>query len=174
MASLPDPMASTDRAPERDGSPASLQMAADPAAHLRITLDPALKSLTPAHWAFETLNAIRGSDVAFVQSQVTTPSRGFTLDNLTEPLGPTRQTLLHVAALLNQGAILCVLLGVADAAAEAAAAEEALDVRTETLAGKGVESDIVAYQTRLGAALDRVERVRAPAARAAPSRAKPG
>lgn len=159
-STLPDPLLSTGREPEREGSPASLQLAEDPAAHLRIFLDPTLARLTPAHWAYEVLNAIRGSDVALVESQVSTPSRGFTLDMLTEPLGPSRQTLLHVAALLNQGAILRLLLGVADAAAEAAAADEALEVRSETLSGKGTEADIVAYQTRLGAALDKVERVR--------------
>ena len=146
-----------DRAPSPTGS---LALSADPAALLRITLDPALRALTPLHWAYELLVAIRNSDLAYVATQVREPCRGFSLSMLTEPLGPYRQTLLHVAALLNQGPILCALLGVADAAAREAAAEAALAVRSDMLAAKGGEADVVAYQTRLGAELDKVERVR--------------
>ena len=152
-------LAATDRPSSPTGS---LHMAADPAAHLRLFLDPSLSRLTPLHWAYELLGAIRNADTAFVVTQVNEPSRGFTLDMLTQPLGGAQQqTMLHVAALLNQGPSLCALLAVADRAAGEAAAEEALNVRAEMLEAKGVEADIVAYQRRVGAALDRVERVRA-------------
>lgn len=132
----------------------------DPASFLRIALDPALKELTPLHWAFEYLQAVRAGDTEFVAVAVRSATRGFTVGLVTEPLGPARQNLLHVAALLNQPAIVAELLFVADryAAVEAEAAR--LRVREAALAARGKEASPVAYQTRLGAELDKVDRVR--------------
>ena len=136
-----------------------LEVPQDPSSPLHIHLDPALRAITPAHWAYDILNAIRAGDVRLVSSQLTCPFRGFFIDLLTEPLGPMRQTLLHVAALLNQGAILCELLKASDQFLHVSTEEQRLDVRKCCLSGKGSESDPHKYQTDLGAKLDKVERV---------------
>lgn len=135
------------------------QLPVDPSSPLHIHLDPTYKSLTPSNWAYTLLGAIRAGDLRLVRSELATPSRGFTIDLLTEPLGPMRQTLLHVAALLNQGGILVELLRTADTYAHGHAEEQRLEVRKDALANKGGEANIVAYQKDLGFNLDKVERV---------------
>ena len=135
------------------------QLPVDPSSPLHIHLDPTYKSLTPSNWAYTLLGAIRAGDLRLVKSELAAPSRGFTIDLLTEPLGPMRQTLLHVAALVNQGGILVELLRAADTYAHGHAEEQRLEVRKDALANKGGEANIVAYQTNLGFNLDKVERV---------------
>ncbi len=152
-----DDLASPGSPSNAASAPASL---VDPASFLRVALDPSLKHLTPLHWSFEWMNAIRAGDTEFVSTSLRAPSSDFSVGLLTEPLGPARQNLLHAAALLNQPAILLELLRVADRFAAVAAEAQRLSVRTEALAAKGNEPNIVAYQTRLGAELDKVERVR--------------
>lgn len=160
-----DPLNATSRTAgnlsPKAGSITSADVLQDPSSCLYIFLDPTYKSLTPAHWAFEILGAVKQGDVKLVGSTMRHPSRNFTIDLLSEPLGPLRQTLLHVSALLNQPAVLCEFLAFADAHARIACEEEKLTVRREMLAGKGGEPNPVVYQTKLGAALDKVERVSA-------------
>ena len=145
--------------PQRSESVRPGSSLVDPASFLHLALDPELKSVTPLHWAYDYLMAIRNGDVEFVSFSLRAPSRGFTVNLLTEPLGPQRQTLLHVAALLNQPGILNEFLLVANRFAEAAATEARLAVRSDMLSKKGGEANIVAYQTKLGSELDKVDRV---------------
>lgn len=149
------------------GSPsrATSSSLVDPASFLRISLDPALKALTPLHWSYDLVEAIRSGDVEYFVTELRSKTRNFSVGLITEPLGPERQNLLHVAALLNQPAIVCELLRHADRFTHVATEAQRLSVREESLAAKGNEPDIVAYQIRLGAELDKVDRVR-PAMRA--------
>jgi hypothetical protein len=135
----------------------------DPSAPLVISLDPSYRALTPAHWVYTILGAVRMGDVPLTRSTLSEPSRSFTIDLLSEPLGPLRQTLLHVAALMNQGQVLCEFLAYADAQARATCEAEKLSLRKESLKKRASESDPVAYQTTLGRNLDQIERVSGPA-----------
>jgi hypothetical protein len=145
------------------GSPSRAALNAslvDPASFLRISLDPTLKTLTPLHWSYDFVEAIRAGDVEYVATELRSKTRNFSVGLITEPLGPERQNLLHVAALLNQPAIVCELLRHADRFTHATAEAQRLSVREESLAAKGNEPDIVSYQNRLGTELDKVDRVR--------------
>jgi len=132
----------------------------DPASFLHVSLDASLRELTPLHWAFDYLQAIRAGDVEFVAVALRDATRDFRAEQLREPLGPARQTLLHAAALLNQPAILAEFFAVANRAAAADAEAARLAVRQDALASKGGEANVAEYQARLGAAVDCVERVR--------------
>lgn len=137
----------------------------DPASFLRVGFDPAYKSLTPSHWAWELLRATQAGDAEFVGMVVGAARRpgtgggAFNIGLLSEPLGPLRQNIVHVAALANQPGVLESLFTALDNYADAAAEEQRLSVRAEALAVKGGEADVTAWQARTGAELDKVERL---------------
>jgi len=78
----------------------------DPAAVLRIQLDPYLKKLPTTHWGFELVQAILGGDTEMVRLITSSHQTRWNTQLLTEPLGgPLGQNLLHIAALQNRAAI---------------------------------------------------------------------
>lgn len=88
------------------GSSSSSHGVVDPAAVLRIQLDPYLKKLPTSHWAFELVQAILGGDTEMVRLITSSHQTRWNTQLLTEPLGGTLgQNLLHIAALQNRAAI---------------------------------------------------------------------
>lgn len=138
--------------------------AIDPAAFLRISLDPALALMTPAHWAYELVKAVEANDAEFVDVRVKSVAAAFDTASLAEPLGPSGQSLLHVAAFLNRPEIAITLLCALDRSLAAAATAQKLSVRREALNTKTGDADSAAHRAALARDLDRIERVRVPAA----------
>jgi hypothetical protein len=91
----------------------------DPAAVLRVVLDPFVKAAPPSHWAFEMLQAIFSGDAVMARLLTTSHAKHWNPQVLTEPLGgPMGQNLLHVTALFNRPEIASLLLQSLDRAAD--------------------------------------------------------
>jgi hypothetical protein len=149
------------RRPARPSPPAAAASAGrvvDPASFLRISLDASLKHFTPAHWAYELVNAVLAGDGTFVALTCASHAKAWDPALIMEPLGPSGQNLLHVAALMNRPDVVRSLLESWDTAARRAADAQALSVRYESVATKTTE-DSHARAVALAKELDKTERV---------------
>jgi hypothetical protein len=141
----------------------------DPAAFLRIQLDPSLRSLTPSHWAFELVNAILDGDSDFIRLAVTSAAKKWDPRAMIEPLGPEGQNLLHVAALMNRPEIVCAFLESAEATIRESTEQQRRSVRYESVVTK-TSDDSHTRIVKLAKELDQIERVSRTAAAAPFSR----
>jgi hypothetical protein len=141
----------------------------DPAAFLRIQLDPSLRSLTPSHWAFELVNAILDGDSDFIRLAVTSAAKKWDPRAMIEPLGPEGQNLLHVAALMNRPEIVCAFLESAEATMRESTEQQRRSVRYESVVTK-TSDDSHTRIVKLAKELDQIERVSRTAAAAPYSR----
>jgi hypothetical protein len=118
--------------------------------------------MTPTHWAYEMVQAVLGGDSDFIDSLVKSHAHAFDVSFLSEPLGGSGQSILHVAALMNRPAIVSTLLGAADRALHAQAVQQKLSIRHETLVNKAEAVDAAETRVKLAKELDKVDRVSAP------------
>ncbi len=130
----------------------------DPAAYLRMSLDPALKSFTPSHWAYEIVNAILSGDSEFVKLLTTSHAKKWDTKLLVETLGSTGQNLLHVAAFMNRAEIVRYLMESVETEIRTATEQQRTSVRFESVITKTTE-DAHTRLVALGKELDNIERV---------------
>lgn len=130
----------------------------DPAAYLRMSLDPALKSFTPSHWAYEIVNAILSGDSEFVKLLTTSHAKKWDTKLLVETLGSTGQNLLHVAAFMNRAEIVRYLMESVETEIRTATEQQRTSVRFESVITKTTE-DAHTRLVALGKELDKIERV---------------
>lgn len=129
----------------------------DPASNIRIKIDPAIHRLTPAHWAYELVQAIKSGDHELLESILTSTVNPFHISSLTEPLAASGQTLLHMASYYNYPKCLECLFRAGERHLNEQAEEQRQSLRKESLITKAGDS-----QTRnrfLAFELDKINRV---------------
>jgi len=143
---------------DHDNTGANTGRVIDPAAFLRIHLDPAIKSFTPSHWAYEIGNAILSGDSEFTKLLTTSHAKKWDTKLLVEPLGPSGQNLLHAAAIMNRAEILRAFMESVEAEIRTATEQQRTSVRYESVITK-TNDDAHTRLVALGAELDKIERL---------------